>query len=652
LFGCMSTPIKPMATIENLFCVSDTSPTSFNGRTPDVDFNPLQLHYDDLPEGINCYCSDCVELRNRPAKPVSAFRNEMLRYGFKDADGSLRQHIGSDFYDDIVFLLNRINSLPESKPDHILDWAPNDQQGPIPSSQFISTTPETWTPPQIQTEYARYGVPLTKTGRLTKYIITNVRCVACGAVDKQKYPKMNLLGSKKKETCTVDSEYLCDRDACVRSRGVKQDFDIHRLHAGYHLHPHFAPAIHKTLLSWVRSQKKNENDPNLKCRLRYALDTRGRRGIKFKNYENDVAAVTPPSGIHTADSGDSFAPLKGMADRNRFDSSEVRYFENDFVARIKGVVASRPVIPLTKVWFDPSVHKMVGLTFEEKRRIPNYNCFGAVKNVSKDKPTTVEKLVDDLQPDAKFDSIKTTKDIGVTKTGKWSGDPLLWTPGHGLVYPLIPYSLEINKLDAITWRQKVKIPFDGTRVIKTLKDTTGAADEIRQKQLDKLKKIKSQGPVDSFIEDIYIRRNKSMKQVAKEQKKSVPAIKQKIHRELNKPVLTESQQWTRAIESSNCGQDGIYVAATIGGQTRAYLILAATQFADSFEDNQTLIEDGLHNIICDVLERRIKKGRVEAESDLKPMYREVYNKFNRLGWRMLREGVWYQEDQTEVPVRS
>jgi hypothetical protein len=675
----------------------------------------------------------------------------MLRRGFKDADGSLRQHIGSDFYDDIVFLLKRINSLPESKPDHIsIVWAAIERRAePILSSRpleraditdtpdhwlssywknahtwvpyvgshwrvlptgeryhqrlfgelekvefnhdlpsgetrtysfdvdtvaaptlirhwinpqfngapyaidnpavsFEETitppTPETWLPPQIQIEYT-----LQLEGR--KQIVTNVRCTVCGAVDKQKYPKMNLLGSKKKETCNVNSEYLCAREACVRSRSLKQNFDIRRLFTGYRLHPYFMPPIDKTLMSWVRSQDRSEGDANLKCKLRYALDTRGRRGIKFKNYENDVAAVAPPSGIHTADSGDSFAPLKGMADRNRFDSSEVRYFENDFVAKTKGVLVIRPVVTVTDWWFDPSVHKSVGLTFEEKRYLPNYNCFGPVSSISDEKPTTVEKLVSDLQPDAAFDSVE-VRDVGFTKSGIWAGDPLLWSPGHGFVYPLIPFHPEISKLDEIVWRKKVRVPFDSTRVFKTLRDTTGAADEIRQKQLNKLEKIKSHGPVDSFIEDIYVRRNKGMKQVAKELDTTPSALKQKVYRTLNKPVVTEVSQWTRAIESSNCDQDGIYAVAVVGGQRRAYLILAATQFTDSFEDNQALIEDGLHNIICDVLERRIKKNRVKTESDLKPMYREVYDAFNRFGWRMLRDGVWHQEDQTEVPVLS
>jgi hypothetical protein len=596
--------------------------------------NNLQSHRDGC-----CYCPKCVDKRNA-STTQSSFRDDMLRRGFTDVDGSLGQYIGTDFYNDIVFLINRINTLPpNSRFDQI--WSPVEE----PILSLVPPMPETWTPPKIQIEYV-----------IGKRTITNIRCMVCGAVDKQRYPKTSLLGSSKKVVCDVSSEYLCDRESCVRSRGVKQDFDVLRLHTGYNLHPHFAPPVYKSLLLWVRSQARNDSDPNLKCDLRYDRDTRGRKGIKSRiDYGDTISAVANPSPVHTADTSGSFSPLKGMTDRNRLDSSEVRYFENDFAARIKGVVASRPVIPVTVVWFDPSIHKLVGQTFEEKRRIPNYNCFGADKKVSKDEPIdktdkTVEKLVSDLEPNANFDSVE-TRDVGVTKTGIWSGDTLRWTPGQGLAYPLIPLT-PASRLEELAWREKVKVPFDGTTVFKTLKETSGAADEIRRNQIEKLKALKSNVHVPPFIEDIILR-GKRMKLVAKEQKKSVPAIKQKVYRDLNKPVATEDSIWAKAIKSSDRYQDGVYAAATIGGQTRAYLILSATQFVDtSAEDNMAMIEDGLHNVICDILERRIKKGRVEEDSDVRPLYRGVYDAFNRFGWRMLRDGVWYQEDQTEAPVLS
>jgi hypothetical protein len=631
----------------------------------DSDDNPLQLHSDDLPEGQCCYCLQCIEDRNAPsANSKSSFRDDMLRLGFTDADTSeIQEHIGSDFFDDVVFLLNRIHSLPSGKlkPDY---WPVDDSTIPL-NETITPPTPETWTPPQIQIEYARYGLPFTKTGRLTKSIITNVRCMACGAVDKQKYPKMNLQGSSKKQICSVDSEYLCSREACVRSRGIKQDFDARRLRSGYPLHPHFVPAVHKTLISWVRSQGKSEGDPNLKCDLRYAVDTRGRRGIKAKTsaYKDrggdsvdSISDVAQVSGIYTADSNGSFAPLKGMTDRNRFDSAEVRYFENDFAARIKDVVAIRPVVTVTPWQFDPSIHKIVHdrcvRTFEEKRYLPNYNCFGPVESISDETPTTAEQIVSDLQPDAKFDSVE-VRDFGVTKTGVWAGDPLLWTPGHGLSYPLIPHRLNINKLDELTWRQKVKVPFDGTKVITTLRDTTGAADEIRKKQIKKLR----ERPVPSYVQDIYLK-GKKMKQAAEEQGVSVNALKQKLHRELNKPVLTEAQQWTRAIESSNCDQDGIYAIGILNGRPRAYLILPWGEFTDSSENNEMLIEERIHNLICDLLERRIRNGRGKpwcmtdegCQEEYKKLYYEAFKEFSV--WRTLREGTWYQENQTEVPVLS
>src|SRR4029453_17923573 len=79
-----------------------------------------------------CYCNRCVELRNKPLKIKADFRDSMLRCGFTDADSAgvreqLRESVGAQLYDDAVFLLQRIHSLPETKslsrrwfrPDHL-----------------------------------------------------------------------------------------------------------------------------------------------------------------------------------------------------------------------------------------------------------------------------------------------------------------------------------------------------------------------------------------------------------------------------------------------------------------------------------------------------------------------------------------------------
>ena len=207
------------------------------------------------------------------------------------------------------------------------------------------------------------------------------------------------------------------------------------------------------------------------------------------------------------------------------------------------------------------------------------------------------------------------------------------------MYPLIHLDSTVSRLDEIFWRQKVRIPFDGKEFITTLRDTTGAEAEIRQNQIKKLKKIRLGGPVKVFIEDIYIR-GKKIKDVAKEQGKTTGAVKQKIHRDLNKPVLTTESAWARAIESSSCDQNGFYAAAILGGKPRARLILPAAQFVETVDDNLRLIEGGLHNAICEVLENRIRNGRVKNGSELKPMYDEVYEKFKWLGFRMLLDGQW------------
>src|SRR5882724_9257228 len=116
-----------------------TAPT-FESATKPVNLAPvtgatetfakrLYNHLEEIPEGRNCYCYSCVELRNPVVRPASqTFRAEMLQLGFADADTSveLRQHIGSNFYDDVVFILNRIDSLPPGSPEHV-------QPRPIPN---------------------------------------------------------------------------------------------------------------------------------------------------------------------------------------------------------------------------------------------------------------------------------------------------------------------------------------------------------------------------------------------------------------------------------------------------------------------------------------------------------------------------------------
>ena len=504
--------------------------------------------------------------------------------------------------------------------------------------------------------------------RPVKYIFANVRCSICGGVNEQKYPKNNSLGgSSTKKTCYVENG-LCDRDVCQTTRVIKGDWSIENLRVGFPFHRHFTPELHSSLRAWVHSGHY-ETDPNLKCELRYQLDRRGRRGIKTE--ASDYDSSVQGSGIHTSDSNGSFDPLKQMTDRNRVDSAEARHFERDFVARIgdgiDGLVESHnlegvdafmiePILNVTAWKFDPSAHKIVydfrGQTFEEKRHVPTYKSFETIKKVNSELEET--------------ETFKTDLDA----TGVWTGDPSLWTPGHGLVYPLIDaYTNKyrdpsVNALDEATWREKLKATFEamgpfkqtgwrwysnpnslGGSIISTLWNTIGAADEIRREQIEKVKSIRL-GRGEKFIEDIYIKGTR-ISTVAEKLNTTINAVKQKIYRTLNKPGVTEESQWSRAIESSDCGRDGVYAAAVIGGQPRAYLILPATEFQGTESDITELIEDGLHNTICDVLGRRVQKGRVD-ESGLRPAYREIYDAFDQFGWRMLRDGKWYRENQTEA----
>src|SRR5262245_58219996 len=64
-----------------------------------------------------CYCYACVQHRN--AAP-HIFRDAMLRRGFRDADtaAELREHIGLDLCEDVLFLLRRLHSISvNDKPE-------------------------------------------------------------------------------------------------------------------------------------------------------------------------------------------------------------------------------------------------------------------------------------------------------------------------------------------------------------------------------------------------------------------------------------------------------------------------------------------------------------------------------------------------------
>jgi len=110
--------------LDGQLCDSLTAP-AFESATEPVNLGirstvpDLSCHVDD---GGRCYCYECVEERNTvEPEPISSFRDEMLRAGFTDQDSSaaeLRDHIGADFYDDILFLLKRIHSLDASKSEH------------------------------------------------------------------------------------------------------------------------------------------------------------------------------------------------------------------------------------------------------------------------------------------------------------------------------------------------------------------------------------------------------------------------------------------------------------------------------------------------------------------------------------------------------
>src|SRR6266478_107860 len=71
-----------------------------------------------------CYCTECVELRNPETTLVKSSRSDAPK-GFEELHkvigSELREAIGSNFYDDILFLLNRIHDLSPNAFDEIPD---------------------------------------------------------------------------------------------------------------------------------------------------------------------------------------------------------------------------------------------------------------------------------------------------------------------------------------------------------------------------------------------------------------------------------------------------------------------------------------------------------------------------------------------------
>ena len=451
--------------------------------------------------------------------------------------------------------------------------------------QILPPAPEEWLPPKIQVEVKR-----------GKNVITNVRCRLCGAVNKQKYPK----GGSQTRVCKVDSDYLCNREACVRARSVEKRL---AQRTGYTK----KDDIKVRLINWVYRNEHNESDPNLKCDKRYDLDTRGRKGLKRRVKDHEDYDVAQPAKIHTAE-----------------DVARRRNIEEIFLVLARCLKPSTPAIKIVE--YDKAIHRLIDGSFEERRHTP-------ILNALPNHPTARPK---------NYESILSLPYVAFVV------DPAYILPERR--------DPEISKLDELNAEKDLKAAFKaegwtwygsniGRQIFTTLKQTTGAADEIRQQQLAKLKELKARGRSSEFIEDIYLRK-KSMKQVAKEQKRTKAAVKQKAYRDLNKPVVSEDQQWLRA--AKGCKQDGVYAVATIHGKPRAYLLLAADKFKSSYDENYKAIEDSLHNIICDILLRRAKKGRIEKEQDLRSAYSEIYDEFQRLGWRMLRDGSWYDESQELV----
>jgi hypothetical protein len=390
------------------------------------------------------------------------------------------------------------------------------------------------------------------------------------------------------------------------------------------------------LSDWTYGQKKSETDPNLRYKQRYALDRMhwSKHYIRGKNdhYGDGVSRPNRPRNA------DQFLKRETLPRWNEdpFDNicwqcGEAHGSCDDF---------------MTLPYMEPSP------------RYPRILCM--VSN----------------PPRQSLYGGNNDRGASASSNNIWTGRPEDWTAGHGLLFPLvISYNIDRRIRASAVYRpdpevtheierkveQALKEAFekdtvmddegkirprlkyypddsftDKREIFHTVRETYGAEDEMLFEQQAKLAQVKSAIKRTALLDAVerVLQGTLTHQQAAEELKMSYGQFRTAMSRLLNSVVLKDDALWNSVLVPDM--PDGLYALAKFNRvPLRAYLVVPAADFTTDHDENQRLSDDGLHNAICDVLERRIRNSKVAKVADLSAMYHSVYAEFTSHGMRVI-----------------
>lgn len=423
-------------------------------------------------------------------------------------------------------------------------------------------------------------------------------------------PAVDYSGQRRCQECGVPGD-CCRRSKCLEVRSITNHTE--------------KPESYYGLRSWVMSPEDSKTDPNLRYKQRYALDRMHSAKRYFRGSNNHYGGgVASPKRPRTADQILNQQKLPGWSDAT---------------ARTDGFV-SFPVTPAPCV---------------EKVHVPNFVCFGKRKETwANARGENPPELPDD--------------------TPVWSEDLADWTAGHGLMHSIIAYNL-VGRKRRVDWLLHYPDPTvskAGIRLVEaqlaakfkddelkyysnpdrlhgqvftTIRSTEGGEADILARQKQKLASVKKRVKKSALLDAIHHVLNGSLTRgaAAASVKMSDGQFKTAMCRLLKTADVTEDQQWHLAVSKHKKQfKDGVYALAKLSrSAAQIYLIVPAKDFALNDGTNQRLSDDGLHNVICDIMTRQIRNGKIRKLSDLVPgssVYRALYDEFTSRPWRFIIGG--------------
>jgi hypothetical protein len=455
------------------------------------------------------------------------------------------------------------------------------------------------------------------------------------------------------------------------------EYDKSRLNTGYRLHVHYYRSDreenrwYRNLSSWIHSEHTDE-DPNLKCKLRYESDRRGRRGVKSKYseftecWEDKESGVSKASTIRRADKHVQFDALgntverhQGSAEYHDFESQFIEKYHIDFGRQRSAIIeALKPTVSIVSIPYDT----------------PEQTTSGNIQKPYMDgKWDTKNKRLIESTTQPYRDARGREKEIGGGSKDQIKGrssPPRLPALMHAKFEQKLKDAWKDPTTDAegFTWGWiSDKIPNRHGKylspnsrrceVVDTVSRGHGAKAEAHAVQVKKVRVIKPTELSPAAIKrhksvvEILVRK-KTLKQVAEERGTSKNTVSKMVGRHLKS--LTAATAWAKALAKMNgTVEDGVYAVCASGGKPRVYLIVPKVKILADFDDSgwYTLLADGLHNRISDLLYERAKRGRfkdglseAEYSAELQKQHNALFEEFNRFGWRFLKNGKWYNEE--------